>query len=107
MIKQRREVMKAFCILITIALLAAAPIFLWSAESGAALYDSKCSMCHGDKGEGNPPSIPKVAGASMTVENLITYLTKGDSTKTVHKDPISDLNADQAKATAEFIKTMK
>jgi hypothetical protein len=43
----------------------------------------------------------------MTVENLIAYLTKGDSTKTVHKDPISDLNADQAKATAEFIKTMK
>ena len=90
-----------------IALLAAAPIFLWSAENGAALYDSKCSMCHGDKGEGNPPSIPKVAGTSIKVEQPITYLTKEDSTKTVHKEPISDLNADQAKATAEFIKKMK
>ncbi len=99
--------MKAFCILMTIALLAAAPIFLWSTENGAALYDSKCSMCHGDKGEGNPPSIPKLAGTFMTVEQLVTYLTKGDSTKTVHKDPISDLNADQAKAIAEFINKMK
>ena len=100
--------MKAFCILITIALLAAAPIFLWSAESGAALYDSKCSMCHGDKGEGNPPGgIPKIAGTSMTVDQLVDYLTKGDSTKAVHKDPVSDLNADQAKAVAEFVKKMK
>jgi cytochrome c553 len=99
--------MKAFCVLMTIALLAAAPIFLWSAESGAALYDSKCSMCHGDKGEGNPPSIPKVAGTSMTVEQLVTYLTKGDSTKDVHKEPISDLNADQAKAIAEYTKKLK
>ena len=99
--------MKACFILMIIALLTVAPTFLWSAESGTALYDAKCSMCHGDKGEGNPPSIPKVAGTSITVENLITYLTKGDSTKTVHKDPIGDLNADQAKATAEFIKKMK
>ena len=100
--------MKAFYILMTIALLAAAPIFLWSAENGAALYDSKCSMCHGDKGEGNPPGgIPKVVGTSRTVDQLVTYLTKGDSTKTVHKEPISDLNADQAVAIAEFIKKMK
>ncbi len=52
--------MKAFCFLLTIAMLAAAPILVWSEENGAALYDSKCSMCHGDKGEGNPPGgIPK------------------------------------------------
>ena len=100
--------MKGFCILLVIALLVAAPIFLWSAENGAALYDSKCSMCHGDKGEGNPGGgIPALKGTSMTVEKLVAYLTKGDSTKTVHKEPISDLNADQAKAIAEFIKQLK
>jgi len=89
-------------------LLATASIFLWSAENGAALYDSKCSMCHGDKGEGNPAGgIPAVKGTSMTVEKLATYLTKGDSTKTVHAEPISDFNADQAKAIAEYIKQMK
>lgn len=46
--------MKGFCILTAIALLVIAPILVWSEENGAALYDSKCSMCHGDKGEGNP-----------------------------------------------------
>jgi mono/diheme cytochrome c family protein len=99
--------MKAFCVLMIIALLAAAPIFLWSEENGAALYDSNCSMCHGDKGVGNPPDVPKVAGTSMTVEQLVTYLTKGDSTKTYHKKPISDVKADQAKAIAEYIKKLK
>jgi len=99
--------MKAFCILMITVILATAPIFLWSAENGAALYDSKCSMCHGDKGEGNPPSIPKLAGTSMAVDQLIAYLTKGDSSKTVHKEPISDLNPDQAKILAEFVKKMK
>jgi cytochrome c553 len=99
---------KAFCVLMSIVLLAAAPISLWSAENGAALYASKCSMCHGDKGEGNPPGgIPKISKTSMTLDQMVTYLTKGDSTKTVHKEPISDLNADQAKAIAEFIKKMK
>ncbi len=99
--------MKAFCCLLIIALLAATPICLWSEENGAALYDSKCSMCHGEKGEGNPPSIPKLAGTSMTLDQLSTYLIKGDSTKTIHKEPISDLNADQAKVIGEFIKKMK
>jgi cytochrome c553 len=100
--------MKSLCILMTVTLLAAAPIFLWAAEDGAALYDSKCSMCHGEKGEGNPPSLPKIAGtSSMTVEKMVTYLTKGESTKTVHKEPISDLNEDQAKAIAEYLRKLK
>ncbi len=99
--------MKSLCLLMTIVLLAAAPILLWSAEDGAAVYDSKCSVCHGEKGEGSPPAVPKVAGTSMTVDQLVTYITKGDSTKNVHKEPISDVNADQAKAVAEYTKKMK
>jgi len=99
--------MKGLCVLAMVAVLAAVPILLRAAEDGAALYDSKCSMCHGDKGEGNPPDIPKLAGTSMTVEKLVEYLTKGDPAKNVHKEPINDLNADQAKAMAEFVKKMK
>ncbi len=100
--------MKGICVLLAIALLAATPILLWAAEDGAALYESKCSMCHGAKGEGNKDAnMPAVKGTSMTVEQLVTYLTKGDKTKTIHADPISDLNEAQAKAIAEHIKNMK
>ncbi len=100
--------MKCVFAMAVVALFVVTPILVWSAEDGAALYDAKCSMCHGDKGEGNPPGgIPKVAGTSMTVDQLVTYLTKGDSSKTVHKEPISDLTADQAKAVSEYIRKMK
>jgi cytochrome c553 len=100
--------MKGVCILIAIALLAATPILLWAAENGATLYDEKCSMCHGPKGEGNPEAkLPAVNGTSMTVEKMITYLTKGEQEKTIHAEPIADLNEDQAKAVAEFVITLK
>jgi len=100
--------MKGVCILIAAALLAATPLLLWSAENGASIYDDKCSMCHGPKGEGNPEAkLPAVKGTSMTVEKLITYLTKGDKEKTIHADPVGDLNEAQAKAVAEFVKSLK
>ncbi len=99
--------MKGVCILTAFALLVATPLLLWSAEDGAALYESKCSACHGAKGEGNPDAVPAVKGTSMTVETLITYLTKGDKDKTIHADPIGDLNKDQAKAVAEYVKSLK
>ncbi len=100
--------MKKICLLIAGALLVAAPILLWAAEDGAALYESKCGMCHGAKGEGNTAAqMPAVDNTTMTVEQLITYLTKGDKDKTIHADPISDLNQEQAKAIAEFVKSLK
>jgi cytochrome c553 len=100
--------MKGICILTVVALIAATPVLLWSAEDGAALYESKCSMCHGAKGEGNAEAkMPAVKGTSMTAEKLVTYLMKGDPEKTIHADPIIDLKADQAKAIADFVKAMK
>jgi cytochrome c553 len=100
--------MKVICILSLVALLAVLPILLLAAEDGAALYEAKCGMCHGAKGEGNADAkMPAVRDAAMTAENLIAYLTKGDKTKTIHTDPVGDLNEEQAKAVAEFVKSMK
>lgn len=100
--------MKKVYILAVIAACVATAAFVWSAENGAALYDSKCSMCHGEKGEGNPGGgIPAVKGTSMTAEALATYITKGDKSKTIHAEPVGDCNNDQAKTLAEFIKKMK
>jgi mono/diheme cytochrome c family protein len=84
------------------------PIFLWSAEDGAVLYESNCAMCHGAKGEGNPDSdIPKVVGTSMTIENLTAYITKGEKDKTMHAGPIDGVSEAQAKAIATYVKSLK
>ncbi len=99
--------MKGVCVLMAVALLAALPILLWAAEDGAALYQEKCSMCHGSKGEVSSDAMPAVKDTSMTVEQLITYLSKGDKNKTMHAQPVGDLNEAQAKAVAEFVKSLK
>jgi hypothetical protein len=50
---------------------------------------------------------PALKGTTMTAEQLVTYLTKGDETKQMHKNPVGGLNDEQAKAVAEFVKGLK
>ncbi len=97
--------MKGVCILIAVAVLAAIPLMLWAAEDGAALYEAKCSMCHGAKGDAMADT--KLADTAMTVEQLVAYLTKGDKEKSFHASPVADLNEAQAKAVAEHVKSLK
>ena len=100
--------MKSVFILMIVAVLVAAPISLWAAEDGAALFKAKCTGCHGDKGEGKPAmKMPTVIGTTMTAEQIVTYLTKGDATKQMHKNPMGGFNDEQAKAVADFVKGLK
>jgi cytochrome c6 len=100
--------MKKICILASAILLAAAPILILAAEDGAALFGQKCSMCHGEKGEGNKDAgMPAARGTAMTAEKLATFLLKGDSEKAIHANPMGSLNEEQAKAVADFVKSLK
>lgn len=100
--------MKKFCILAITVFLAASSMTLLAQADGAALFKDKCSMCHGDKGEGNKDmGMPAAKGTAMTAEKLATFLLKGDSEKTVHASPMGQLNEEQAKAVAEFVKSLK
>jgi len=100
--------MKGVCILTAIALLVATPVWLWAVEDGAAIFESRCSMCHGAKGEGVPDAkLPAVKGTAVEAEKIIALLTKGDKEKTIHASPLSDLSEEQAKAVVEFVKKMK
>ena len=100
--------MKNVCIVMALVTLVAAPLTLWSAEDGAALYKSKCAGCHGEKGEGKPAvKFPAAKGTSMTADQLVEYLTKGESDKKIHANPVSGVNEEQAKAIAEHVKGLK
>jgi mono/diheme cytochrome c family protein len=80
----------------------------WAAD-GAALYKSKCAGCHGANGEGKPAiKAPAVKGTNLDSDALVAHITKGESTsKAPHNKGISGLTDDQAKAIAEYIKTLK
>jgi mono/diheme cytochrome c family protein len=76
------------------------------AADGAATFKAKCAMCHGPNGEGK--AGPKLAGASVSADQIVDLLTKGeDAKKAPHKKPIAGLSADDAKAVADFVKTLK
>jgi cytochrome c553 len=76
------------------------------AQDGAATYKSKCAGCHGAEGQGKVG--PALKGTSLTDAQITDLLTKGDDgKKSPHKKALSGLSADDAKAVATFVKTLK
>lgn len=95
--------MKRFVMMLTV--LAVMSGFGW-AQDGAALYKSKCAMCHGAMGEGKVgPSLQKT---SMSQAQITDLLTKGaDGKKAPHSKAVAGLTADQASAVAGYVATLK
>jgi mono/diheme cytochrome c family protein len=81
----------------------------WAAEDGAALYKSKCAGCHGANGEGKPAiKAPALKGTTLDASQIARHLTKGEpQSKAPHNKGISGLNEQQARAIADFVKTLK
>jgi mono/diheme cytochrome c family protein len=90
-------------------LLLAAPAVVSGAEDGAALYKTKCASCHGASGEGKPKvKAPALKGTSLEASAIAEQLTKGKAgAKAPHGKAIAGLNDAQAKAIADFVKTLK
>ncbi len=77
------------------------------AQDGAALYKTKCEICHGADGMGKPKLGVKLVGTTRTEDQIVTELTKGGAAKGKHVKPMDGMTGDQAKAVAGFIKGMK
>jgi len=76
------------------------------AADGAATFKAKCAACHGPEGQGKVG--PALKGTTLTAEQITDLLTKGNDAKKVpHKKPIAGLSADDIKAVADFVKTLK
>jgi|WetSurMetagenome_2_1015567.scaffolds.fasta_scaffold32769_2 mono/diheme cytochrome c family protein len=102
--------MKVACMIITAILLAAIPLSLWSqgAPNGVDIYKTRCAACHGSRGEGLPAvKIPAVTGTPLTVTKIVSLITTGEGGKTVHATPIVNINKDEAKAIADYVKSFK
>ena len=81
----------------------------WAADEGGALYKTKCAGCHGANGEGKPAmKAPALKGTSLEANQIVEHLTKGEpGSKAPHNKGIAGLNDEQAKAIAEWVKTLK
>ena len=92
--------MKTLTLIIVLLPLGAA----W-AKDGASIYKSKWAGCHGTQGEGKMG--PKLAGTSLSEDDIVNVLTKGGEPKAPHTKPFKGANAQNAKQVAAYVKTLK
>ena len=78
-----------------------------TAQEAAALYKSKCAVCHGDQGQGKPKLGVKLADTAKSEAEIAALLSKGGGKKAPHQKPINGFSAEQAKAVAAFVKSLK
>ena len=95
-------------VLIMIGMLLAAGTALTAAD-GAALYAKRCAMCHGAGGEGKPAmKAPSLKVTKLDAAQITAHLMKGEPTaKPPHNKAIAGLKEDDAKAIADYVKTLK
>jgi mono/diheme cytochrome c family protein len=90
-------------IICTLAVSVAMPAF---AADGAATYKAKCAACHGPDGQGKVG--PAVKASTLTGDQITDLLTKGnDAKKAPHKKAVAGVSAEDAKAIADYVKTLK
>ncbi len=76
------------------------------AQDGAALYKTKCAMCHGAMGEGKVgPSLQKTALTEKQITDLLVNGAAGK--KAPHTKAVSGLTAAQAGEVATYVGTLK
>lgn len=90
-------------VIFTLAVSVALPAF---AADGAATYKAKCAACHGPEGQGKVG--PAVKGTSLSADQINDLLTRGnDAKKAPHKKAVTGVSADDSKAVADYVKTLK
>ena len=90
-------------LIVALTLSVALPAF---GADGAATFKAKCAACHGPEGQGKIG--PNLAGTALTADQIVAVITKGDDAKKPpHKKPFAALSADDAKAVADFVKSLK
>jgi mono/diheme cytochrome c family protein len=90
----------------SLAVLALMSGMAFAAEDGAAIFKTKCAMCHGAGGEGK--SGPALKGTALTAAQITDVLTNGaPGKKAPHGKAVAGVTADQAAAVAAYVKSLK
>ena len=99
------RITKLIVLLVVVALSISIALPAFAAD-GAATYKAKCAACHGPEGQGKIG--PALKGTALSADQITDLLSKGeDAKKAPHKKAISGLSADDAKAVAEYVKSLK
>lgn len=108
--------MKSFITIAILALISTAPPVLAQAKgdkgAGQAVFATKCKMCHGSEGQGNP-AIAKAL--NVTIAHLDSPQIQGKSDDELKKiisegngkmKPVKDLSKGQLQDVIAFVRTL-
>jgi mono/diheme cytochrome c family protein len=99
------RITKLIVLLVVVALSISIALPAFAAD-GAASYKAKCAACHGPEGQGKVG--PALKGTALSADQITDLLSKGDDAKKApHKKAIGGLEAADAKAVAEYVKSLK
>jgi mono/diheme cytochrome c family protein len=98
--------------MIALALFLILPNLSWAADDGAAIYKTKCAMCHGADLAGKPAAkIPSlVAGSAKTASDadLTDMIANGGKDKkAMHAFANKGVSADQIKMVVSYIRSQQ
>lgn len=98
--------------MIALALFLILPNLSWAADDGAAIYKTKCAMCHGVDLAGKPAAkIPSlVAGSAKTASDadLTDMIANGGKDKkAMHAFANKGVSADQIKMVVSYIRAQQ
>jgi len=99
------RITKLMVLMLIVALSAsvALPAF---AANGSATYKAKCAACHGPEGQGKVG--PAVKGTALSADQITDLLSKGnDAKKAPHQKALAAITPDDAKAVADYVKSIK
>lgn len=98
MLGKRLPAVTVFVMLAGFLTVALAPA-LSGAESGKVVYEKNCSGCHGADGTGNPPAVPSLADADLSVAAIESAIRKNDT----HAFLSESIRDEQLVAIAEYL----
>lgn len=81
------------------------PTFSLAADTGKEVFDSKCKMCHGEKGEKATAPLNTAAAQSKSDADLKTIIEKGKAPKMPAYG--AKLSGEQIDALVQYIRTLK
>jgi mono/diheme cytochrome c family protein len=92
---------------IAVALFILIPNLSWAADDGAAIYKTKCAMCHGADATGKPaakiPSLVSDEAKKMSDDDLAKAVTE----KPKHAGVAKSLTPDQVKMVVSYVRSLQ
>ena len=95
---------KTLTLMLVLAVAAMAlPVWADATPDGAAIYKSKCAMCHGANGEGKAAMKTVQFPKTLTDEEIVKITTDGKNKMPSYKGKLSP---DEITQVAKFVKTL-